>query len=292
MTETPLRGIALMIGATICFSLSDTMAKYLVGSLPAVEVAWIRYVVFIVMAAGPLARRPGTFRTYRPTLQILRGVGVVVSALLFILALAHLPMAEAAAVSFASPLFITVLAALVLGEAVGAGGWAAALVGFAGVLVVVRPGTDGFHPAAVLALLSALAWAVSMIATRKLGAGERAATTVLWTAVTGLLVLSVMLPFAHSPVTPAQLGLAVLLGVVASSAQWLAVLAYRQTPASVLAPLSYGQLIWSSTFGFIVFGGVPDRWTMVGAVFIVGSGMYTVQRARVRARIARRLVRA
>ncbi len=292
MIEQPLRGIALMIGATICFSLSDTMAKYLVGNLPAVEIAWIRYVVFTLLALGPLARRPADLRARRPLLQILRGLGIVASALFFILGLAHLPMAEAAAVSFASPLFITMLAFPLLGEVVGARGWAAAVLGFAGVLIAVRPGTDSFHPAALMVLLSSLAWAVSMIATRKMGVIDRSATTVVWTAGIGLLALTVLLPFAHGPMTLAQLGLAVLLGLAASSGHWLAIVAYRHAAASVLAPLSYAQLIWSSTFGFIVFGGLPDRWTLIGAVFIIGSGLYTVQRERVRLRAAGRLAKA
>ncbi len=281
-----------MVGATVCFSLSDVTAKYLVGSLPAVEIAWIRYLVFTLMALGPLARRPAILRARRPVLQVLRGLGIVASALCFILALAHLPMAEAAAISFASPLFITMLAFPLLGEVVGVRGWLATLVGFAGVLIVVRPGAGGFHPAALLVLLSSLAWAVSMIATRKMGVSDRSATTVLWTAGIGLLGLTALLPFAHGPVTPTELGLAILLGVVASSGHWLAVVAYRHAAASVLAPLSYAQLLWSSTFGFIVFGGLPDRSTLIGAVFIIGSGLYTVQRERIRLRAVRGLAKA
>ena len=290
MPENPLRGIALMVGATIAFSLSDVMAKYLVGSIPAVEVAWIRYAVFVLLALGPVARGGrAAARTRKPRLQILRGLGIVFSALTFILSLSSLPMAEAAAVSFASPLFITILAAPLLGETVGPRGWAGVLVGFAGVLIVVRPGTGGFHPAALLVLASGLLWGISMILTRRMGGTERASATVLWTAVTGFAVLTSLLPFALAPITAPQLALAVLLGIVASSGQWMAILAYRHAAASVLAPLSYGQLIWSSTFGFVVFATLPDRWTLIGAVFIIGSGIYTVQRERSRLRAARLL---
>jgi drug/metabolite transporter (DMT)-like permease len=99
--------------------------------------------------------------------------------------------------------------------------------------------------------------------------------------------LTLLLPFSHGPLTLAQFGLALVIGVVASTGQWLAVLAYRHAGAAVLAPLSYGQLIWSSWFGFLVFATVPDRWTLVGAVFIIGSGLYTVQRERLRLRADR-----
>ena len=287
MNENPLRGIALMVGATICFSLSDVMAKVLVGAIPAVEIAWIRYVVFMLMALAPVIRHGrASARARQPKLQILRGVGIVVSSVAFISGLAYLPMAEAAAVSFASPLFITLLAVPLLGEVVGVRGWAGVLVGFIGVLIVVRPGTGGFHPAAFLVLLSSLAWAVSMIATRRMG-GERSSATVLWTAGSGLLVLTALLPFSLAAITLPQLALAILLGLVASSGQWMAVLAFRHATASVLAPLSYGQLIWSSVFGFLVFSTLPDEWTLVGAVFIIGSGLYTVQRERTRLRAAR-----
>ena len=288
MNDNPLRGIALMVGATIFFSMSDTMAKILVGSIPAVEIAWIRYVVFPLMALTPLPRNPSArVRSRKPGLQVVRGLGIIISSLFFILGLASLPMAEAASVSFASPLFITVLAVPLLKERVGLRGWAALLLGFAGVLIVVRPGTGGFHPAAGLILVSALGWAVAMIATRRMGTGERAHATVLWTAATGLVVLTALLPFSLGPLALGQFGVAVLIGLVASTGQWLAVLAYRYAAASVLAPLSYGQLIWSSTFGFLVFSTVPDGATLIGAVFIIGSGLYTVQRERVRLRAIR-----
>ncbi len=293
MTENPLLGIALMVGATICFSSSDVMAKYLVGSIPAVEIAWIRYTVFTLMALGPMTRHGvGMIRSRRPALQVVRGLGIVSSSLFFIMGLAHLPMAEAASVSFASPLFITILAIPLLGEVVGVRGFAGVLAGFVGVLIVVRPGTGSFHPGALLVLASSLAWAFAMIATRRMGVVDRSTTTVLWTAATGMLVLTLLLPFAHGPITLPQFGLVLVLGVVASTGQWLAVIAYRHAAASVLAPLSYGQLIWSSTLGFLVFGTAPDQWTLVGAVFIIGSGLYTVQRERLRLRAARKLAKA
>lgn len=285
MTENPLRGIALMVVATICFSLSDAMAKHLVGHLPAIEIAWIRYIVFVLMATTPMLRsRHASMRTRRPWHQVARGLGIVASSLTFIMALSSLPLAEAAAVSFASPLFITILAIPFLGELVGLRGWLAVILGFVGVLIVVRPGTGAFHPAALWVVASSLCWAVSMIVTRRMAGTERPAVTLLWTAGTGLVALTALLPFSLAPVTAGQLGFAIAIGMVASSGQWFAILAYRLAAASVLAPLSYGQLIWSSFFGFIAFGALPDGWTLVGAVIIIGSGLYTVQRERMRLR--------
>jgi drug/metabolite transporter (DMT)-like permease len=283
--ERPLRGVAMLLGATVLFSLSDATAKYLTGTLPAIEIAWVRYVVFTLMAAAPLVRtgRAGA-RARRPVLQVLRGLGVVGSAVLFIASLASLPMADAATVGFASPLLITMLSVPFLGERVGLGGWLAVLTGFAGVLIVARPGTSEFHPAVLLVLLSSLCWSAAMLITRRMAATERSSATVLWTACTGLGLLTVLLPFVARVPDAASLGLALCIGVISSGGQWLTILAYRHAAASVLAPLSYAQLIWSSTLGYLVFGAAPDGWTLVGAVIIAASGFYTVHHARMQVR--------
>ena len=283
MNDNYIRGGAFMLAATLFFSLSDTMAKYVTQSVPAVELATIRYAVFVAMACAPLLRRrTATLRSRRPALQLLRGVGVVGSALAFILSLTFLPITEATAVNFATPLLITILAIPILGEVVRPQGWAAVLVGFAGVLVVVRPGVGGLHPAALLVLLSSLCWCVAMLVTRRLVGVDRATVTLIWTAVTGFVLLLCALPFFLAPLNGRQAGLCLLVGVIASSGQWMALLAYRYARATVLAPLSYAQLIWSSIFGYLVFHTTPDRWTLLGAVIIALSGSYVVHLERLR----------
>jgi len=265
-----------MLAATLLFSLSDTMAKYITQSVPAVQLAALRYAVFVIMAASPLLRsRRLSMRSRRPMLQVLRGVSVVGSALCFILSLAHLPIAEATAINFITLLLITALAVPVLGEVVRLQGWIAVLV--------VRPGVHGLQPAALLVLLSSLCWSVVMLVTRQLAGIDRSGVTLLWTAVTGLTLLTAVLPFFLAPMTWPLAGLSVALEVVASAGQWLAVLAYRHARATALAPLGYAQLIWSSVLGLLVFGSVPDRWVLVGAVIIALSGVSIVhlERARV-----------
>ena len=283
MPDNFLRGGALMLAATLLFSLSDTMAKYITQSVPAVQLAAIRYTVFVIMAASPLLRnRRVSMRSRRPALQILRGVGVVSSAVCFILSLAHLPIAEATAINFITPLLITALAMPVLGEVVRLPGWIAVFVGFLGMLVVVRPGAHGLQPAALLVLLSSLSWSVAMLVTRKLSGIDRPGVTLLWTAATGFVMLMAALPFFLAPMTWRLAGLSVALGVIASTGQWLAVLAFRHARATVLAPLGYAQLIWSSMLGLLVFGSVPDRWVVVGAIIIALSGVFIVHLERVR----------
>ena len=283
MADNLLRGGALMVGATVLFSLSDAMAKYITASVPVIELATIRYAVFVALAASPLLRRRhASMRSRRPALQILRGIGAVGSALCFILSLRFLPIAEATAINFVTPLLITVLAIPVLGEVVGPRGWAAVMTGFAGVLIVVRPGLGGMHPAAGLVLLSSLFWCMSMLITRRLVAIDRSSVTLFWSAMTGFLLLLCLLPFFLQSVSVQQGLFCVAVGVVASGGQWLALLAYRHARATVLAPLTYGQLIWSSALGYLVFDARPDRWVLAGAIVIAASGLAVVHLERLR----------
>lgn len=278
-----LRGIVLILGATMLFSTSDVTAKFVEQSLPLVEVAWVRYCVFLLFAVLP-ALRGGVevLHTRRPGQQIMRGLSVLVSALLFLAGLRLLPLADAAAINFVSPLLITALAVPMLGEVVGLSRWIALLVGLSGAVLAAQPGAGAFQWGAVFPLLSALAWAFAMVLTRRFAATERPQTTLFWSAVSGLTVLTLLLPFDVRVPTPGELGLCLLIGVVASGGQWLVVLGYRLAPASLLAPFSYVQLIWSTTYGFLVFDAVPSVATVAGAVIIAGSGLYTIGRTRAR----------
>jgi drug/metabolite transporter (DMT)-like permease len=172
------------------------------------------------------------------------------------------------------------LAVPMLGEVVGVRRWAASIIGLLGVLFVVRPGTGAFHPAAILVMLSSLTWALSSVLTRMMATIDTPTTTLLWSACTGTLILSVALPFQFAMPSAGEFLLLLVLGVVASAGQYLTVLAYRHAAASVLAPFSYSQLIWATALGFLVFGAIPDVWTFVGAAIIVASGIYTAQYER------------
>lgn len=269
--EGPLRGVVLALFAMLLFSTSDATSKVLTDGLPPVEIAWLRYVVFVLVTA-PGAWRAG-FTTARPRAQTLRGLTMVVSSICFITGLRSLPLADATAMNFASPLFIVALSIPFLGERVSGRRWAAVIVGLIGVLIVVQPGTASFRPAAVLPIASAASWAVAMVVTRRIAAAERAATTLFWTAMIGLLVLSVLLPWEFVWPSARQVALGVLYGLVASAGQWVILLAYRHAAASLLAPLSYSQLLWSTSYGALLFGTFPDGWTVAGAAVIVGAGL-------------------
>jgi drug/metabolite transporter (DMT)-like permease len=279
------RGILLIVAAVSIFSVSDALAKYLGQFLPPVEVAWMRYATFLFLTLAPVLRDgSAAIRSKAPALQVLRGLALVGSALCFIAALRTLPLAEATAINFVSPIFITALSIPILGEVVGVRRWAAVAVGLAGVLLVVRPGGGAFGAEIALPVLTAAAWALAVVVTRKMSGADRPATTLFWSAAVGFAVLSALLPFSFVPPTAGQVCLGLLLGLISSAGQWLIVLAYRHAAASVLAPFAYCQLLSSTLLGFLAFGAAPDAWTLAGAGVIVGSGLYTAHRERVRAR--------
>ncbi len=291
MTRKPansvLPAILQVVAGVLLFSCSDTMSKYLRNTLPAVEIAWLRYVVFVLFGLYVAGRR--RFIGLRPkqaSLQVLRAVTLLGSAVLFISGLSYLPMADASALSFVSPAFITAASVLFLREQVGVHRWAATLVGLIGVVIVIRPGTGALQVAALYPLSSAACWAVAMIATRLIGAQDRSETTLLWSAAVGLVLLTLFLPFGFVPPSWAEIGLGLILGVTASTGQYLLILAYRRATASVLAPFSYIQLLFSATLGYLVFGSVPDSMAFLGAAIIIASGLYIVHRERIRARDA------
>jgi drug/metabolite transporter (DMT)-like permease len=196
--------------------------------------------------------------------------------------LRFLPIAEASATSFVSPLFVTALSIVFLGESVGLRRWLATGVGLIGVLIVLRPGSSAFHPAALFSIVSALAWACALIMTRMLSGSERAVTTMTYSSITGVCILSALVPLVWVAPSWHDVFFGIVIGIASTVGQWIVVLAFRYADASVLAPFSYTQLLWVSILGFIVFGEVPDIWTVTGAAFIVASGLYTAHRERIR----------
>lgn len=284
-TDRPLHGILMIICSTAFLASSDAMAKYLSRTgMPSVEIAWIRFLVFVVILL-PIVLAPASgnpMRSTRPLLQVFRGLGLLCSSIFFIMALGYLPIAEATATGFISPLFVTGLSVLFLGEKVGLRRWTATIAGLLGVLIIVRPGTAAFQPGTIFPIISALGWATALVLTRKISGADRAITTMAFSAITGFLVLSVVVPFYWIVPSWTQIALGVGIGVAATVGHWIVVLAFRYADASVLAPFSYVQLVWVTLIGFFLFGEVPDAVTFAGAAIIIASGVYTAHRERVR----------
>jgi drug/metabolite transporter (DMT)-like permease len=282
--DRPFRGIALMLASTVFLGSSDVTSKYLSATLPPIEIAWIRFSVFALIMIP--AMLPGTrlyaLQSDTRVLHLMRGAALLGSSLFFISGLRFLPIAEASATGFVAPLFVTALSIFFLGERVGVRRWVATVVGLIGVLIILRPGSSAFHPAAFFSLISALAWAATLIMTRMLSGTSRAVTTMTYSSITGVCIMSALVPLVW--VTPSwhDIMLGIFIGVASTAGQWIVVLAFRYADASVLAPFSYIQLLWVSILGFLVFGEVPDIWTVTGAAIIVVSGLYTAHRERVR----------
>ncbi len=284
-TPSQLRGVLLLVGSTTFFSVSDVITKQLTATLPPGEVAWMRFVVLMLLVIPALAMNGGgaLLRSRRPALQILRGLGMVGSTIAFTHSLRFLPVADATAINFVSPILIMALSVLFLGETVGWRRWSATAVGFLGVVLIIRPGTGAFQTAAFLPLLAAASWAGAAVATRKMSGSDHALTTLAYSAFVGFLVLSAALPFEWETPGPEEIALGLGIGILSSIAHWFVILAYRHGDASILAPFSYTQLIWTGALGYWVFGSLPDAWTILGAGIIAGSGLYTVYRERIRA---------
>jgi drug/metabolite transporter (DMT)-like permease len=282
--DRPFRGIALILASTVFLGASDVTAKYLSATLPSIEIAWIRFLVFaLIMVPAMLPGSPlFALRTERPGLQVMRGVALLLSSLFFISGLRFLPIAEASATGFVAPLFVTALSIVFLGESVGVRRWLATAVGLIGVMIILRPGSGAFHPAAIFPIVSALAWACTLIMTRMMSGREHAITIMTYSSIVGVCVISALVPFVWVAPSWHDILFGVFIGVASTAGQWIVVLAFRYADASVLAPFSYTQLLWVSILGFIIFGEVPDIWTVTGAAFIVASGLYTAHRERIR----------
>jgi drug/metabolite transporter (DMT)-like permease len=282
--DRPFRGIVLILASTVFLGMSDVTAKYLSATLPSIEIAWIRFLVFaLIMSPAMLPGSPlYSLQSQRPGLQMLRGAALLGSSLFFISGLRYLPIAEASATGFVSPLFVTALSIVFLGESVGVRRWIATAVGLIGVLIILRPGTGAFHPAAFFPIVSALAWACTLVMTRMLSGREHALTTMTYSSITGACIMCALVPFVWVAPSWHDVLFGIFIGIASTAGQWIVVLAFRYADASVLAPFSYTQLLWVSILGFVIFGELPDIWTVVGAVFIVGSGLYTAHRERIR----------
>ena len=263
----------MLVAAMACFSASDALAKYLTGMLPVAVIVWVRYLAFMVTLIPLLRRGRSVLRTQRLWLHGIRSIALAASASFFILALRVLPMAEATALVFASPLFVTILSAWLLDERVDAVRWLIVVAGFVGVVVVMRPGSAVFRFEALLPICSSIAWAISVICTRKLAMHDGVDTTLVYSGIFGFAVVT-LVALPQIAVPPAEGSLAaVAMAVVWSAAQWLSVHAYHRGNVSVLAPFSYSQLMWSTLIGFVVFRHIPDGASLAGICTILACGV-------------------
>lgn len=282
-----LVGIAFMCAALACFACLDAIAKYLNAYIDTMEVVWARYVgalLFALVIANPI-RRPQLMATSRPVLQVVRSTLLLLSTLFNFSAFRYLQLDQALAIVFSTPFLVAALAGPILGEWIGWRRWIAICVGFTGVLVVTQPGNPNMHFAVLLSFGAALALAFYAITTRMLARTDSNETTLFYSNMVGAVVMSLIVPAVWTtPTDPLVIFLMVICGAFGMYGHYFLIIAHRNTPASILSPFVYTQLIWAVTLGYLVFGDVPGPATLIGAGIVIMSGLYLLHRERVRGR--------
>lgn len=280
LSNQKLKGILYFACGMFLFSALDTIAKLLTESFHPIQVAWSRTLglllgIFILL----LFKGISILHTNHPWMQIFRGLLAATSAIFFIFALWVVPIADAVAVSFVEPFFVTILGALVLREHVGARRWTAIAIGFLACLIIIRPGLGVFHPAVFLVVIAAFAYAWRQILSRILSSSDNTMTTVAYTGLTASVCLSLPLPFVwRTPVWGTEILLLAAFTALAAVGEILIIRALELTQAVVLAPVHYTLLIWATIYGWFVFGQLPDTWTWFGSAIIFATGIYIVRR--------------
>lgn len=282
-TRARFKGIALMCLALVCFCALDTTAKWLNYHIPTLEVLWARYASHFALSlvfVNPWTT-PGLLSTQRPWLQIFRSIVLVGSSIFNFTALRYLQLDQTSAIMFTTPLFVALAAGPMLGEWIGPRRWAAILFGFAGVLLVTRPGAGGIHPAAILSLLGAICYSLYNITTRILASYDSTSTTVFYSALVGLVISSVPMPWIWTtPAEPLVISAMIWTGALGWIGHLFLIMAHRRAPAAILAPFIYTQIVWMIIAGYLVFGDVPNHWTLAGVAVVVGAGLYLLYRER------------
>ncbi|SDF14103.1 DMT family transporter [Thalassobaculum litoreum] len=283
-SSAPAKAILMMIAAAGILTVNDAIAKWLAERYPVGQVLAMRggLVVMMVYGWAIVSGRGSVLRVKSWPLHLTRGGLMAVSTFLFVTSLWLLPIADAIAISFAGPIFATALAALILGEPVGWRRWSAVAVGFAGVVVMVRPTPEMFRIVALIPIVAAFVGALRDIATRKLGTGGESTLMVLIVstsivAFAGLLTL----PFGWVVPTLPELGLFLVTSVLVAVAQGLMIESLRLGEVGLVGPFKYTSLLWALVLGLVVWGDVPGTWTLAGAALVVVSGLYIWHRETV-----------
>ncbi|MEO3432168.1 DMT family transporter [Inquilinus sp. CAU 1745] len=277
------RGILWVLAAMMLFVSLDTTAKYLSQTLPVPQVVWARYTAHALILVVLFAPRlPRLLKTQRLGLQLVRSFMLLSTTLLFFLGLSQVPLASASSIMFLTPIIVTALSVPLLKEQVGPRRWAGVLVGFMGAMIVIRPGADVLHSASMLIFAATFFNALFHITTRILGRTEDALTTLIYTAALGSLLSSLWVPFFWAWPSVEEWALIGLLGIFGAASQYALIKAFEAAAPVVIAPFNYTTLIWATFYGYVLFGDLPDRWTLLGAAIIVASGLYIFYRERVR----------
>jgi drug/metabolite transporter (DMT)-like permease len=274
-----LAAIAVMCLASLCFIAMHTFVKSVRGEVPVGVILWSQYAfqaALLTLLFAPRLTRMVTTRLLG--LQLLRTLALVTAIGSMFVAVGLMQLADAIAIAFVAPLLITGLSVAFLKETVTRAHWLAILVGFAGVLIVIRPGASVFEPASLIPFGAAFCVAVYQTLTRPIGRAVAPATMLYMATLIGLAATSLALPFTWEPPAPRALAFLAAAAGLGAAAHFLLIKAYQAAPASVVAPFAYSELIWASALGLAVFGDVPDPMTLAGGAVLAASGLYLLRR--------------
>ncbi|MDX1718360.1 MAG: DMT family transporter [Anderseniella sp.] len=272
-------GIVLMMGAVAAFAVIDTCAKVLVQDMQPFMVVFARYTLALVYVLAVMWWTGAlSLDTRHPWLQVLRGVMLMSTTVLNFVALQYLRLDQTSAIFFSNPLWVCALSPLLLGERIGPRRWAAVLVGFAGVLLIIRPGADSFHWAMFLSLGVAVIAALYQITTRKIGGRDPALVSLLLSTLVGSVLATPMGVVQWQLPELDLVWIMVLMAFAGSAGHHMLIKAHTIAPAPTLAPFVYTQIIWMILLGYLIFNDVPDLFTLLGAAIVVSSGLYVYYR--------------
>ena len=273
--------ILLMIGAVFCFASMDATAKYLMKEIGPAQTIWARYTVQAILVTVLILPKINVYgRTKYPKLQFLRSVALMMAMTLFFFAFSRLGLAEASAIFNISPVLITLGAFLFLREQIGPRRVIGILVSLLGALIIIRPGSGVFTIYAILPLGAAIFYSTYSLATRFVGTDESPWTSLFYSAIFGAICYSIYIVFNWNPMSNNALLLTTIIGLFGTAGHICLIRALTLGEASLVAPFIYTNLLFTTIWGFVLFGNFPDFWTIVGAVIIVAAGIYVWVRDR------------
>lgn len=276
LDTSPGASIACICAGAFFLAANDALAKWLGTSYSVTEIVFFRMLFALapILAIGLAVAGRGAFTTQRPLVHVGRGLLATCGTFSFFFALTLLPLAETTAIAFTAPLFVTLLAVPILGERPGLKQWLATLVGFAGVLLVVQPGTDAFALAALVPLLTALSYALLMLSAGRLGRSETIWATMFYATIIPLALSAIFVPWHWKTPTAQDLPLFAAMGICGGAAMTLITQAFRIGVASIVAPFDYTGLVWAVTFGWLFWGDTLTGFAALGAMLIAICGVY------------------
>jgi len=274
------KGALLALIAFGLFATHDVFIKTLGATYSPIQIVFFSVLLSFPLASIMLMRdaKPGTLLPVHPWWMAVRTIAAVITGVSAFYAFSDLPLTQAYAILFATPLLITVLSIPILGETVRLQRWLAVIVGLIGVIVVLRPGSTELSTGHIAAIVAACAGAFASIVVRKIGAEERTVVMLLYPMVANFVLMGIALAFVYKPMPIEHLGMLAIISVIAWTAARFIIAAYQTGEAAIVAPMQYSQIIWATGYGLIFFDEVPDLYTAIGAAIIIASGLFIVFR--------------